>query len=167
MTLSSHRIESSQDLPRAVERLGRNFSLPDPTVQILVIASMSGTKRRRIRDQLRSAGYSTRRLKWSDRRDGSGAPPNSLSPVQQFLRGVVAAVYMVVYGLLGLIPRTLTLLVGRGYRVYVVKAPPSAGGVAPAGPSGGNDPGPFGSGDREPRNPLSPQPAIGMDPRLP
>ena len=56
---------------------------------------------------------------------------------------------------------------GRGGRMYMIEPLPNAGPAAAGGAAGGDGSGPFGSGDREPRNPLSPLPAIGMIQPLP
>ena len=74
-----------------------------------------------------------------------------------------AALVCLIYVPFVMIVNTLPRLMGRGGRMYMIEPLPNAGPAA----AGGDGSGPFGSGDREPRNPLSPLPAIGMTQPLP
>ena len=155
------RIEHPSELGGILAKLER-FSQSHLGIDTtLVVQSMSHSSRKIIRYLLREHGYVTRRKtfrEWFHR--GQKLPFRS--PIRQ--RIVLALVWLLYLPLtlIGSVVRYSLFLVGRGTRVYVLETDRNAG---PAAAAGGDNGGPFGSGDREPRNPLTPLPAIGMDPR--
>ena len=157
-TVDLLRIEDPSELGGILAKLERFGQSPLGIDTMLVVQSMSHSSRKTIRYLLREHGYATRRKtlrEWFRRRK---KPPFRPTIAQRIALALLSLLYLPL-SIVGSVVRYSLFLIGRGTRVYVLERDPNTG---PATAAGGDSSGPFGSGDREPRNPLSPTPGIGM-----
>lgn len=157
----AHSVRSVSDVDDFLQRRGPTAASSGGTVQLLFVASMSPRKRRYIRSRLEFSGKRTRRVTLRERHQL--LRPDFLGSDRLPWQGLLFfALTSVIWVPLALLKRLILWSLGRGSRMYVAES--KRGGVGTTGDDGS---GPFGSGDREPRNPLTPLPAIGTYRLLP
>ena len=162
-SVESWTVENENEVCSIVEQLQVFDRGPLGIEAILGVRSMRPSSRKGIRYLFSEHGYSTRRLTLRDRFRLSR---KSKMP-RPIAHRIGAALVCLIYVPFVMVVNTLPRLMGRGGRMYMIEPLPNAGPAAAGGAAGGDGSGPFGSGDREPRNPLSPLPAIGMTQPLP